>query len=145
MCVFFYASGFLRTFSMSMCTVIFAKDYSKQLADECSMEHTSEEWCSVVALHVSWPLPPHRIRLFAKIGGINIKAASEWERGGVEVTKPCCLSVIFWNAGERMAPLPSPLSFFLQEQEAGHLEQTKLLVHWSRHSGSELLWGSCLN
>lgn len=110
--VFFYASGFLRAFSTLMCTAVFAKDYSKYLADQCPLEHTFEERFSIVTLHVSWSLPLHQISLFAKMRGLNIKAAPGWERRGEEITEPCCLSVIFWNARAWMASLPSQLFFF---------------------------------
>ena len=40
MCVFPYAAGLIRTFSMLMGAVISAGDFSRCVADEFSVEHT---------------------------------------------------------------------------------------------------------
>lgn len=81
-----------------------------------------------------------RNRVVWKNRGYNIKAVSEWERGGVDITE-AHLSVPSPSQMQEHEWLPSPRHclFFPQEQEAGHLEQTKLLVQRIGHSGSELL------
>ena len=111
MCVFFCAWGLLRAFTMLMCTVIFAEDYSVSSWWMFCGTHF-EEWWFVVTLHASWFIPLQQIWLFAKTRCVTIKVAAEWQRGGVKITEPCSLAILSEMLGAWMAPLPSLLSIF---------------------------------